>query len=122
VIAHSRLDNGSIDLLVDGDPTTLIRTQEVNPAIVELTFAAPISMSGIAVATTSPTATLTVELTTSDQQSLHFEQTGTGLSPDSTVKVDFDAPRNVTWLRLTLHDPHAAPYANLHLREIEFKH
>ncbi|MBI5563963.1 MAG: hypothetical protein HY870_03635 [Chloroflexi bacterium] len=121
MIAHSRLDIGSIDLLYDGDPATLIRTQEVNPAIIELIFTTPVAVSGVAVATTSPTVTLAIDVTTSDQQSLHFEQSDTGLSPDSTVKIDFGAPLNVTRLRLTLHDPQAAPYANLHLREVEIK-
>jgi hypothetical protein len=111
-IAHSRIDIGTLDRLFDGDPATLIRTQEVNPAVFELTFTTPVAIAGIAVATTSPTVTLTVDVVTTNDRSLRFE---------GADAVDFGSPLDVIRLRFILHDPQAAPYANLHLREIEFK-
>ena len=122
IVAHSRLDIGPIDRLFDGDPATLIRTQDVNPAVFDLTFATPVSMSGIAITTGSMDIELAVEIRSGDGGSpRRYARTYTDLQPDPTVELDFGESLAVKSLHLEIRNPNAAAYNNVHLREVQFK-
>jgi hypothetical protein len=120
LIAHSRLDLGSIGLLFDGDPATLVRTQDVNPAVFDLTFATPISMTGIAITTGSMDIELAVEVRSGNNEPpRRYAHSYTDLSPDPTVELVFGESLTVKSLHLEIKNPNVAAYNNVHLREIE---
>jgi hypothetical protein len=120
-VTHSPLDIGAIQDVFDGDPQTLIRTAAVNPAVIEIEFPAPRTLTGVRVTTGNMDLTLVVEIASDGAPPARFERTFLQLPPDPTVEVDFDRPNTVSRLRLTITDPHANERANLHVREIELK-
>ncbi len=121
-VTHSPIDIGSIQNVFDGDPQTLIRTAAVNPAVIEIEFSPPRTLSGVRVTAGSTDVVLTAEVSIGgDARPGRYSGTFTELPPDLTVELDFDQPYAVTRLRLEIKDPHANERANIHVREIEFK-
>jgi hypothetical protein len=121
-VTHSPIDIGSIQDVFDGDPQTLIRTAKANPAVIEIEFSPPRTLAGVRVTTANMDVALTAEVAIGgDARPGRYSGTFTELPPDPTVELDFDQPYAVTRLRLEIKDPRANDYANIHVREIEFK-
>jgi hypothetical protein len=122
-VTHSPIDVGPIQNVFDGDPQTLIRTADVNPAVIEIEFSPPRTLSGVRVTTGSmDDVTLTAEVSIGGgARPGRYSGTFTELPPDPTVELDFDQPYAVTRLWLEIKDPRATDRANIHVREIEFK-
>jgi hypothetical protein len=121
-VTHSPIDVGSIQNVFDGDPQTLIRTAGANPAVFEIEFSPPRTMSGVHVTTGSMDMALTADVAIDGSaRPIHYSGTFTKLPPDPTVELDFDQPYAVTRLGLEIKDPRARDYANIHVREIELK-
>jgi hypothetical protein len=121
-VTHSPIDIGPIQNVFDGDPQTLIRTADVNPAVIEIEFSPPRTISGVRVTTGSMDVTLTAEVAIGgDARPGRYSGTFTELPADPTVEIDFDQPYLVTRLRLEIKDPRASDRANIHVREIELK-
>jgi hypothetical protein len=121
-VTHSPIDVGPIQNIFDGDPQTLIRTADVNPAVIEIEFSPPRTLSGVRVSTGSMEVALTAEVSIGgDTRPGRYSGTFTELPADPTVELDFDQPYAITRLRLEIKDPRATDRANIHVREIEFK-
>jgi hypothetical protein len=121
-VTHSPIDVGPIQNVFDGDLQTLIRTADVNPAVIEIEFSPPRTLSGVRVSTGGMDVALTAEVSIDgDAQPSRYTDTFTKLLPDPTVELDFDRPYVVTRLRLEIKDPNADDRANIHVREVEFK-
>jgi hypothetical protein len=121
-VTHSPIDVGPIQNVFDGDPQTLIRTADANPAVIEIEFSPPRTFSGVRVTTGSMDVALTAEVAIGgDARPGRYSGTFTELPPDPTVELDFDQPYAVTRLRLEIKDPHAGDRANIHVRDIELK-
>ncbi|MCP4386759.1 MAG: hypothetical protein GY802_00565, partial [Gammaproteobacteria bacterium] len=60
--SYSRLDIGQIENLFDGDTRSLGRTEEANPAVIELVFPEPRELNSVAVMVGSMRARVTVRL------------------------------------------------------------
>ncbi|NTU66244.1 MAG: hypothetical protein HGB05_23260, partial [Chloroflexi bacterium] len=104
------------------DVKALIRTADVNPAIVEIDFSPPRTLSGVRVTTGNMDVALTAEVTIDGgAQPGRYSGVFTELPPDPIVELDFDQPYAVTRLRLEIKNPGANERANIHLREIEFQ-
>jgi hypothetical protein len=90
-IVHSKWDAGSTPDLFDGKSETLARTENANPAIVELHAPAPRPLKGVSVTTGSMDVGVTVVV---KPQGGGPEKTYTkelrNPPPDPTVTVDFD--------------------------------
>ncbi len=121
-VTHSPIDVGPIQNVFDGDPQTLIRTAAVNPAVIEIEFSPPRTLSGVRVTTGSMDVALTAEISIGGAaRPGRYSGAFTDLPPDPTVELDFDQPYAVTRLRLEIKHSRANDRANLHVREIEFK-
>ncbi len=121
IIEHSRFDAGRIQDLFDGDPFTLARTLEANPARLSLTFLAPRRLSGLRLTTGSMDFELTLRLVPPDSdQTITLRSRHVGLPPDPTVQVNFpDAPFEVQRLEIEVRDINQGEPAKIHLRELE---
>lgn len=120
-VRHSVSDMGSPADLFDGDPSTLLRGMEANPLIIELAFASPRALAGIAAHFAHMPFTWTAELFPPDSaEPVRYEQTVTDIA-DGDVHGDivFDAgPAEVARLRLTIHQDDMADEAHIHVREL----
>ena len=121
IIEHSRFDAGRIQDLFDGDPFTLARTLEANPARLSLTFLAPRRLSGLRLTTGSMDFELTLRLVPPDSdQTITLRSRHVGLPPDPTVQVNFpDAPFEVQRLEIEVRDINQGEPAKIHLRELQ---
>jgi 4-amino-4-deoxy-L-arabinose transferase-like glycosyltransferase len=119
-IEHPRFDMGDIDNMFDGDPFTMARTEEANPALLSLSFEPPMSIQGLVLTTGSMDMTLTVRLYESDREDpLRFMETFQDLPPDPTVELHFDeGPHPVSHLEIEIEGFGMDDPKRIHLREL----
>ncbi len=103
-IEHSQIDLGKIEYIFDDDPFTLIRTFDINPFILNLTFAHPISLNGIAATTGSMDIVFTVHLYGNwGSEPISLTMTYTDLADDPTVELAIpDGPKEVTRIEISI--------------------
>jgi Dolichyl-phosphate-mannose-protein mannosyltransferase len=119
-ISHSSTSSGRINDVFDGDTFTLARTDELNPAIIELNYPMPRNVSGLTVTVGSMALELKVEVfsANADEPVIH-EQTYSDLPNDPTVEVTFEQPiASATKIRIEIKDVNAGDNGNVHVREI----
>ncbi len=123
-VRHSRLDIGEIAQAFDGDAlTTLTRTWEANPYILEFTFSEPRQLSGISFTTGSAFLEITAEVYphADDAEPIVFTTADKGQVDDPVIDLDFGETVTVEKLRLELHDPQFEEPGHVHIWEIEFR-
>jgi hypothetical protein len=120
-IEYPYLDMGEIHHAFDGDPFTLIRVYETNPARFVFDFPVPTTVHGIRTTTGSMDLQLCAEATTEDSgETERICQEFTDLPDDPTVDLSFSAPwSSVTRLVLEINAQGSSVPANIHVREIE---
>ncbi len=122
-VSHSRLDMGPIANAFDGDPQTLIRTERVNPAVVEIHFSEPRTVAAVVATTSSMDLRFKLRLFESGQtdpevRGRDFER----LPPDPTVRLSVDPPvRRVDRLRIEIEKLHSPDVDHVHVREIRIE-
>jgi hypothetical protein len=115
---HSRFDLGSIRDLFDGDPHTLARTAEANPAIIELTFPTRHRFRGATVSTTSMEGGLRLRFTVGNNV---FEKTFSESTVSPTVSFDFlPSPADSDHVRIEVEHLGAPENSKIHIKEIQF--
>jgi len=122
-VFHSKLDMGAIGNIFDGDPRTLVRTERVNPAVVEVVFPSPRELSGIRVTTGSMDLRLTARLFgPGDGELAAYTREFRGLAPDPTVWLPFQ-PRaqGVAKLRIEVANILSGEFDHVHLRELRLE-
>lgn len=89
-IVHSKWDAGQTADLFDGNPATLARTENANPAIVELHAPAPRPLKGVSVTTGSMDVGLTVVVKPQGEAAKTYTKEFRNQPTDPTVVLDFD--------------------------------
>lgn len=117
VIRHTRLQEGDFEKITDGDPGTFLKTDEVNPLIIEVDFSQPVLMGGINAVIGSEELHLTLELNTTEGQ-FTFKEEFPGSAGQKTVSIAFNKEYEVKSFRYVQQDPYAVPQAIIHLWEL----
>jgi hypothetical protein len=120
VVKHSLLDMGEAEQIFDGDPYTLGRTFEANPAILQLEFPSPRSFQGLSVIIGSTE----VEIKALLQADLHadaveFSGTFQGSIEQPQIEFNFDQVIQAQIMRLEIRDLHQVEPGNVHIWEIQ---
>jgi hypothetical protein len=89
-VHHSKWDMGQSSDMFDADPKTLARTENANPAIVELAFSSPRPLKGISLTTATMDVGLTVTVQPRGGAARTYTKEFRGLGPDPTFGLDFD--------------------------------
>lgn len=123
VVSHSRLDMGPIGNVFDGNPASLIRTDRVNPAVVEIAFPEPRPIAAVVATTSSMDLELTVQLFEAGRSeprmvSKKFER----LPPDPTVLLRLE-PRaeRVERLRIEILNIRSPDIGRIHVRDLRIE-
>jgi len=122
-IQHSLFDMGEVENLFDEDTFTMVRTYEANPALINITFAEPRTITGITVTTGSMDFTLTVRLFTDEQaEPITYSQTYTDQPEDPTVDLSFGRePIKVLKVEVELLGFMFNKWAKIHIRELTLR-
>lgn len=120
-VAHSILDMGPLSNLFDGNPSTLVRTKDVDPAVFEFAFPRPRPVKAVSVTTETGTIALTLTRTAPDGSKEERSRTWQGLPPDPTVSLEFADSRPAKSLRLVVENPDKKEPTHLHVREIRIE-
>lgn len=120
IFKHSLLDMGEAGQIFDGDPYTLIRTFEANPAILQFEFPSPRTIRGLSVIIGSTQVEVSA-FVHPDLDADPFEFTGTfqGSLDHPQVEFIFDRVIQARILRLEIRDLHQAEPGNVHIWEIQ---
>lgn len=120
-IKYSMLDIGAPQHMFDGDQNTLCRTFEANPAIVELNFPRPKTISGLSLIIGSTDVEIKALLyEEKNAQPIEFFGTFQGSLDQPEVTFDFGEPVTTRVLHLEVRDLHQGEPANVHIWEIKF--
>jgi hypothetical protein len=121
-VRHSMLDMGEVYHMFDGDPYTLGRTLEANPAEIELTFSEPQSVSGLSVIIGSTEVEIKAQLfKTLESDPIEYLETLRGTVDNPTVNFDFGETTLVQVIRLEIRDLHQEEPGNVHIWEISLQ-
>jgi hypothetical protein len=117
-VERSILDGGKAADLFDGNPASLIRTENANPAVIVVEFPHPRAMRGFRLTTGSMDFELKASVSGPDGTQ-DWTWNYQDLQPDPTVEVDFPQ-RRVDRVRLEIRDIHITEPAKIHVRELKF--
>lgn len=120
-IKYSMLDIGVPQHMFDGDPNTLSRTFEANPAIVELNFPHPKTISGLSMIIGSTEVEIKAFLY-EEENAQPIEYTGSfrGTLDQPEITFDFAESVKARIVHLEVRDIHQGEPANVHIWEIKF--
>jgi hypothetical protein len=121
-VRYSMLDIGVVQHMFDGDQHTLGRTFEANPAVIELAYPTPRSISGVSViigSTEAEIKALVYPALNSDP--VEYIKTFQGSVEQPEAEFDFGESTLMQVLRLEIRDLRQAEPANIHIWEIGTK-
>ncbi|MEM8858918.1 MAG: hypothetical protein AAGD96_11390, partial [Chloroflexota bacterium] len=119
-VTHPQMDIGDIFKLFDDDVLSLARTDEGNPATIEIFFADPLPASGLRFNFGDRAADITASVRTPDGQTYENSGSFKGTAGDSIGDISFDQNYDVETLTLVINDPEQGPQGHVHLWEIDF--
>jgi hypothetical protein len=120
-VRYSMLDMATIHHIFDGDDSTVARTLEANPFVIELVFPELRKINGIRTVIGSLQGRLTVKLyATPGTTPIEYVQAITGSVSNPQISLDFGEAVPAQIVRLEFYDPNAAEPAHIHVWEIEF--
>jgi 4-amino-4-deoxy-L-arabinose transferase-like glycosyltransferase len=121
-VRYSLLDMGEVGQMFDGDPETLGRTLEANPAVIELTFPElkPLRRIGVIIGSTQAEIKA-ILYSDPDSDPVQITRTFQGAIDHPKVTLDFGQMYLVKILRLEVRDTHQTEPANVHVWEIELE-
>ncbi len=121
-VRYSLLDIGTPDQAFDGDPFSLTRTLESNPAVFELTFSSARALKGISVIIGSIEAQITALVYETPQaEPRRFAIRARGTVSDPEIHLDFGEEYPASKLRVEVLDLHQDEPAHVHIWEIRLK-
>jgi hypothetical protein len=122
-VTHPLFDMGTVDLLFDNDPLTLVRTNEANPALITLAFSEPRPVSALALTLGFQNASLTVRLfATPEAGPVTYNQEYRDLPEVPTIEIQFaDAPPQVARIEIELRDLLDPSDQKIHLRDLSLR-
>jgi 4-amino-4-deoxy-L-arabinose transferase-like glycosyltransferase len=120
-VQHSPFDLGDLKEIFDGDPFTVTRTRESNPAVLALTFRTPRPMSGLSLSVSTMELTLRARVQTVSEgegpQTFVWEYSD--LPNDPTVEAQFwETPRLVQSLTLEIENRGGLPLDKIHIIDL----
>lgn len=119
---YSQLDIGELQQLFDGDPNTLVRTLEANPAIFDLTFAEPLTIQEASVLLGADKAQITFELTLDPAQPpVVISQLEDGREGSREKVINFGGTYLVQAMRIEVHMVEHGEPEHVHLWEITLR-
>ena len=118
-VRHSVFDAGNVPALFDGNPESLVRTENANPAVVEVQFPHPRTIRGLALTTGSMEFEVRVVAwgPEGEKEWTHVYQ---NQLPDPTVKLALTGEPMVDRIRVEVRDIRTGEPAKIHLRELKF--
>ena len=118
-VNHSLLDMGEVMHIFDGDPYTLGRTFEANPAVIELLYPTSKTIRGVSVIIGSTEAEIRAVLQADpNSEPVEFVKTFQGSVEQPEAVFTFPEPIRAQKLRLEIRDLHQSEPANVHIWEI----
>ncbi len=121
-VRYSMLDIGEIWVVFDDDPTTVARTLEANPFVIELTFPEARTLSGFFMNIGSLDGRVTALLYEEPEaEPLEYSLDFEGSVAKPGISLDFDREVSVQVLRFEVLDPHSAEPAHIHVWEIDLR-
>jgi 4-amino-4-deoxy-L-arabinose transferase-like glycosyltransferase len=122
-VEHPSFDIGSIEDLFDGDPSTLVRSHKVNPAMITMSFERPRAIHGMEITTGSMDMDILVRLFAGEAaEPDEYSETFYDLPEDPTVTFEFsDPPPRVTRIEITIDDLNDGSEGYVHIRDIAFR-
>jgi 4-amino-4-deoxy-L-arabinose transferase-like glycosyltransferase len=122
-VRYSMLDIGEVDDMFDGDQHSLGRTFEANPAVVEVTYPTPRSISGVSIIIGSTEAEIKALLYPSENSDpVEFINTFQGSMEQPEAVFAFEGSTLMQILRLEVRDLRQEEPANVHIWEIKTIH
>jgi hypothetical protein len=119
---YSMLDMGEASQMFDGNVNTVARTLEANPAVIELDFPEPRSISKISTIIGSTEAEVKAMLYPNpDSTPVEFAEVLQGTFDHPKVTLDFGETVQASRLRLEIHDIHQGEPGHIHIWEIELE-
>ena len=119
-VKYPLLDIGRVDYFFDGDPNTLGRTFEANPAVIELKFPQQIMIKGVSVIIGSTNAEIKAVLGSFlDSELREFTGIFQGSIEQSEAVFEFNEIIDTQNLRLEIRDLHQSDPGNVHIWEID---
>jgi hypothetical protein len=120
-IGHSRLDMGTMINIFDRQKETLIRGQEANPFLIDITFPVPRSIKGLEMSFGAMDMELTANIFAEGSEiPTQYTNLQKGLPPDPTVIWMFGTSMsNVKRIQLLVRDVNQRDRANIHVREVK---
>jgi len=119
---HSPFDIGVIAEAFDGDINTVARTAKVNPAVFELSFPEPRSLTGLTVTTSvmeKMTFTATIFSDTGGEPAVYSQEFKNDSPPDLTVDLNFDpVPPPTKKIRIEVKNLNDSEFGIIHVYEI----
>jgi len=121
-VRYSMLDIGEVQNMFDGDRYTLGRTFEANPAVIELTYPTPRTISGVSVIIGSTEAEIRALLyPASNSDPVEYIKTFQGSVEQPEAVFDFGASTQMQVLRMEIRDLRQVEPGNVHIWEIRTK-
>jgi hypothetical protein len=125
-VKYSTLDIGTIHEAFDGDRTTLIRSLEANPLLMELSFDTPRRLEGVTVRVGGTAARVAATLTGLTEaglptgEAVYMEEVGEDSRPRD-LSIRFPAPLTASRLRLEVSNVLDGEVAHVHVWEVWFR-
>jgi len=121
-VRYPHLDMGAVENAFDGDPNTLFRTLEANPAVLELSFPRPVQVSEIYLKFGSTEARLTVQLfPVEGAQPIVFRRVLYGSIEQPDGLLAFGSRQTIQKTRLEIQDTRQQEPGHVHVWEIELR-
>jgi hypothetical protein len=118
-VQYSLLDMGQIRDVFDGDPESVARTMEANPAVFDLDFGDSRRISGFNIVIGSSRVEITVRAwETPEEDPAEMVRTLQGSVERPEVRFPFDQPLQVSRLRLEVRDTTQPERGHVHVWEI----
>jgi hypothetical protein len=122
-VVHPVFDIGQVEDLFDGNPDSLVRTRNVNPALISLGFEQPRTINGMTITTGSMDMMITIRLYAGEAgEPFEYTHTYFNLPDDPTVVFKFpDGPPMVTRIEISIQNLNEDAEGDVHIREIAFQ-
>lgn len=128
-ISHTRLDMGNLQVMFDGNTSTVARGVEANPLILDFQFPAPRTLAGLTAYFGKANMRLTARLYTDAAaqpveytEDFWYAQAGTDIPAGPPVEMNFErGPETVTRLYLAIAYPESDETAHGHVFDITLR-
>ncbi len=117
---HTPFDAGSLENLFDGDPATLVRTDGINPAVVELEFGEPVRITGLRLVVGATDMEVTIRVFAGEETTPgRYGATFAGLGPDPRLDLVLEPPPGaILRMIIEIRDLNGLASSRVHLREV----